>query len=40
MEGEEVHVLANQQKEDHSLAEMTRMGDEQVGGFMVEENGV
>ena len=28
--GKEAHVLASQQKEDSSLAEMRRMGDEQV----------
>ena len=38
--GMEAHVLAIQQKEDNSLAEMGRISDKQVGGFMVEDNGV
>ena len=33
-------MLASQQKEENSLAEMRRMGDEQVDGLMVEDNGV
>ena len=37
---EEARVLASQQKEDGSLAEMRRMGDEQTNGFIVDENGV
>ena len=37
---EEARVLASQQKEGGSLAEMRRMGDEQTNGFMVDENGV
>ena len=32
--GKEAHVLANQQKEENSLTEMRRMGDEQVDGFV------
>ena len=33
-------MLASQQKEENSLAELRRMGDEQFDGLMVEENGV